>query len=342
MMSTGCHVKKLEIKGLWGEKDISIDFNDDYNFLFGRNGSGKTSCLKILRAILQPSDPAVFALREVDFSSALLILEKKDDYSYELSLRKRSNDDKVNQAFECHFDFDIQGVKDSSVTCSLMLNSNNVLRGDQRFIMSNFDPYLSKMIELKFLVSYLNLTQGLDKTTTDLIVMYQKSDTDFNKIQEYILELTASVHDSLNNLSDDQDMKTVFEQKKQEVEQTKQSFCECVNSFLSNKRISFEEDKGIPRVVIKDNDGELLALELLSSGEKHILLTLGEALLQRNKSAIYIADEPEQSLHIRWQEKLASTVKWLNPNAQMIFATHSPDMMARHQDHHCLHLKSEA
>ncbi len=68
----------------------------------------------------------------------------------------------------------------------------------------------------------------------------------------------------------------------------------------------------------------------LSSGEKQLFIILGEALLQEQRPAIYIADEPELSLHVKWQEKLTSSIKSINPNAQIIFATHSPDIVGLH------------
>ena len=79
-------------------------------------------------------------------------------------------------------------------------------------------------------------------------------------------------------------------------------------------------------------DAKRLTLAELSSGEKQMLLILGEALLQRSQTAIYLADEPELSLHISWQERLVGLIKQLNPHAQIIFATHSPDIIGKHRD----------
>jgi energy-coupling factor transporter ATP-binding protein EcfA2 len=71
-----------------------------------------------------------------------------------------------------------------------------------------------------------------------------------------------------------------------------------------------------------------LPLKELSSGEKQLLIILGEAVLQGNTPWLYIADEPELSLHVDWQEKLIRSLRGLNPNAQIIFATHSPDIVS--------------
>ncbi|MNQ81639.1 hypothetical protein D3C85_966700 [compost metagenome] len=73
-------------------------------------------------------------------------------------------------------------------------------------------------------------------------------------------------------------------------------------------------------------------LEELSSGEKQLLIILGEALLQQSEACVYIADEPELSLHVYWQEELTKAISQLNRNAQIIFATHSPDIVGGHAD----------
>ena len=89
-----------------------------------------------------------------------------------------------------------------------------------------------------------------------------------------------------------------------------------------------------------DESGELkiesssIGLEstLLSSGEKQILILLTEALLRVDEPVVYIADEPELSLHILWQEKLLRSLVELSGQIQIIVATHSPDIVGRFMD----------
>ncbi len=61
----------------------------------------------------------------------------------------------------------------------------------------------------------------------------------------------------------------------------------------------------------------------LSSGEKQLLIILLKTLCQDEKPFILLLDEPEISLHIDWQEELISILRTLNPNCQLIIATHS-------------------
>lgn len=80
------------------------------------------------------------------------------------------------------------------------------------------------------------------------------------------------------------------------------------------------------------NSGKKLSAFELSSGEKQLYIILAEALLQRGRSCIYIADEPELSLHINWQEILVDSLRELNPMSQIVFATHSPDIVSHYSD----------
>ena len=70
----------------------------------------------------------------------------------------------------------------------------------------------------------------------------------------------------------------------------------------------------------------------LSSGEKQILILLTEALLRVDEPVVYIADEPELSLHVTWQEKLLESLVTLGGQKQIIVATHSPDIVGKFQD----------
>lgn len=103
------------------------------------------------------------------------------------------------------------------------------------------------------------------------------------------------------------------------------SFLEEVNKlFGPRKTIAINEKNELEA---KSQDGRIIRPMDLSSGEKQLLIILGEALLQDRQSVIFIADEPELSLHVSWQEKLVPAITRINSNAQIIFATHSPDIV---------------
>ena len=70
--------------------------------------------------------------------------------------------------------------------------------------------------------------------------------------------------------------------------------------------------------------GEVLRPYQLASGEKQMLAILLTVLVEDRKPYVLFMDEPEVSLHFEWQKRLIELILKLNPNVQLIVATHSP------------------
>jgi predicted ATP-binding protein involved in virulence len=64
----------------------------------------------------------------------------------------------------------------------------------------------------------------------------------------------------------------------------------------------------------------------LSSGEKQLLIILLTVICQDDLPSVLLLDEPEISLHLHWQYRLIEIIRTLNPNCQIILATHSPSI----------------
>jgi len=73
-----------------------------------------------------------------------------------------------------------------------------------------------------------------------------------------------------------------------------------------------------------------LFMKFVKNRKKQLLIILGEGLLQSAAPLIYIADEPELSVHVDWQEDLVDSIKSVHPMSQIIFATHSPDIVSHY------------
>ena len=75
-----------------------------------------------------------------------------------------------------------------------------------------------------------------------------------------------------------------------------------------------------------------VGVEALSSGEKQIVILFTYLAFQRGK--IFVVDEPEISLHPRWQEEFLDGVKDLmRSDTQLIIATHSPAIVGKYVDY---------
>ncbi len=117
-------------------------------------------------------------------------------------------------------------------------------------------------------------------------------------------------------------------------------FTRTVNKFfeLTNKKIVIN-NLGQTYVVV--NEKHRVDLENLSSGEMQLISIVANMVFckNNNKGLIVIIDEPEISLHIKWQEMFITTLESIKKDAQLILATHSPDIIGDNSDF-CLAIRS--
>jgi predicted ATP-dependent endonuclease of OLD family len=107
-------------------------------------------------------------------------------------------------------------------------------------------------------------------------------------------------------------------------------FLDAINSFFVNKRIEFDLTKGFTLV---SKNGELLRPGALSSGEKQLLLLFCNVVTMRNRASVFLIDEPELSLNIKWQRQLLSSLLSLvsERTVQFVVATHSIELLANYK-----------
>ena len=110
-------------------------------------------------------------------------------------------------------------------------------------------------------------------------------------------------------------------------------FTKLINNFLQDKKIRGVDDKF--RVRIEATNGQQFGLEALSSGEKQIVLLLGEIQRRLRPGGLLLIDEPEIHLHPRWQRLLvrALTDLCVDYDAQMILTTHSKEIAGAVYEH---------
>ena len=83
--------------------------------------------------------------------------------------------------------------------------------------------------------------------------------------------------------------------------------------------------KSIP--IFTNSSGDKFDINELSSGEKQLFLrTLAIKMLNPENSIILI-DEPELSLHPKWQQRIVDVYRKIGKNNQIIIATHSPHIL---------------
>jgi predicted ATP-binding protein involved in virulence len=106
------------------------------------------------------------------------------------------------------------------------------------------------------------------------------------------------------------------------------AYLDIVNGFFedSHKKLEFSRAEGL-QVSLKSR--EVIPVTALSSGESQILILISHLAFNPavDTANVFIVDEPELSLHLRWQEIFVKSLRRANPNIQLILATHSPSII---------------
>ena len=105
--------------------------------------------------------------------------------------------------------------------------------------------------------------------------------------------------------------------------------------FRDFKRVEISREYGLRvRDIQTDDNGDIIPLEKLSSGEQETLVLYYQLIFETEPGTLLLIDEPEISLHIEWQmtfiDELKEIVR-LN-NLQAVVATHSESILDANWD----------
>lgn len=109
-----------------------------------------------------------------------------------------------------------------------------------------------------------------------------------------------------------------------------QTLLDEANQYLVDKRVAYR--RRALRVELLDKTA--LRTEQLSSGECHLLLLLLNAVLAGGKARLFIIDEPELSLNVKWQRRIVRSLSSLTAGTglQFVLATHSIELLSGYRD----------
>ena len=95
---------------------------------------------------------------------------------------------------------------------------------------------------------------------------------------------------------------------------------------FADKSISYSPQHGIR---IKSNSGDFIDASSLSSGEQNEIVMLYDMIFDLPDNSILLIDEPENSLHVAWQNMIISDLQRIadEKQLQVIIATHSPTIV---------------
>lgn len=414
-------VSSIEVTGFWQTKTASTTFRDDVNIIIGKNGTGKTTFMNIVHAVLAVDGEALFdnpfksvtlslsdgkrtrtirAARVEPKSSPFPVIEyhisnrrfaaqlvgSDDGRSMLLGVRRRASEDlqRIKQELNSLVSvaslsvYRIGGDTDPELrermgrrpasTVDLRLLSLMHRLTQYQLELSSAARDVSIQLQRDVLTSllyaepkdrqrgyHLDFDENTEKQ--NLVSAYKQLGVAGSEVSKRIQDHIAAVGATIRNMqlatrkpikdTEAPEPKIDFaaleafkltrtvvaksldaEVRTEAIFSQVTLFLQTLKSFITDKAFSFS---GGELVVASEGP---LPLAKLSSGEKQLLILFIEALLQRQRPYIFLADEPELSLHIGWQRNIITAIRSLNPNAQIVVATHSPEIAGKFK--HCL------
>ena len=186
------------------------------------------------------------------------------------------------------------GEKNSQVIFSDIIK-NYIILSETESRLKDKDTLLKELDDLEVKIpAYVSmgLIEELDTKGIRGSIKKAKTNEQIKFLSTVISPFLESINAKLNAL--------------ESVVRTINLFLETVNGYFTNKTVTFHLSKGF--TLAQSNDGEPLDFNWLSSGEKQLLLLLINTITSADDATIFIIDEPEISLNIKWQRKLIKTL----------------------------------
>lgn len=282
------YIQHITISNLWGQYQINWELDPQVNILVGGNGSGKTTILNILYAILgnkdfdYPLNPE--AIVQITYN------EGRKFRFWAANMQKYASVE-VGENGEWLSDLSLDDGNLFHQLCPVQ--KIQTFDSKEKIIAVADQSYLYHLLETAI--------YGDGSEENDSFLKFQ------NRTLMRQNELLKKGKIKEASLAD----------------QNIEKFYTIINDFfaITGKKIVFENQK-----LFFIRGGNKITLSQLSSGEKQLLIIFFNVLFQDNQACVLLMDEPEISLDIDWQAILIDKIVDLNPNCQLIVATHSPSI----------------
>jgi len=285
-------IKNLHIKEFKGLRDISINFekNDeplDLVVLAGSNGSGKT---RILESILR------YFQDHINY--------KQNNIEAEIFYEEKEKN--------C-----ISNVRDFFYRLKSFsyCEANDPLREKHIEIKNKLD-ILPKVIYVPTEINF----QKMNVASTTLVQEYK-----------FINIVNTNLIKDIPSYIATKMISAMLKNKNEKVGDVQKKVFNEINEIFENLSIDVKVEDisqdGRNITLFTNSSGDEFDINELSSGEKQLFLrTLAIKMLNPENSIILI-DEPELSLHPKWQQRIVDVYRKIGKNNQIIIATHSPHIL---------------
>ena len=291
-------IKNLHIKEFKGLRDISINFekNDeplDLVVLAGSNGSGKT---RILESIL-------------DYFNIVLVVPEEAQNKIELFFESMEEKCIDKLGHELSFMYCLKfGSKEKKISVGSV---------GARYL--DIKKELNILPKIIYAPAEMNFKK-MDMASTTLIQEYN-----------FINIVNTNLVKDIPSYIATKIISAIFKNKNEKVGDVQKKVFDEINEIFEILDIDVkiedisQDGRNIP--IFTNSAGDKFDINELSSGEKQLFLrTLAIKMLNPENSIILI-DEPELSLHPKWQQRIVDVYRKIGENNQIIIATHSPHIL---------------
>jgi predicted ATPase len=288
------YIDSIDIKGLWNRFDVHWQLNKDVNILVGENGTGKSTILRSVVNLFESLD---------NFSKGLKAVE--NNKIYQLKFSYKYNEDDVT------FGYSNSGSNSPTIVVSIP-DKFHFGHGNMH-IAQDKEKQKCELIYKTYSPDFISTFDVPNKQTNNKELVITNLNVELDILEK---EFITYRFKKLRSFTKDKDAL-----------KGETYFYETVNRLFetTGKQLDKNDEK-LSFITFEKNT---LHWSELSSGEKQFLIILMTVLCQDEKPSILIMDEPEISLHLRWQYELIDIIRKLNPNCQLIIATHSPSIYGK-------------
>lgn len=357
-------ILRFEVLGLIGKDTaLSYAFHPDINVLTGKNGSGKTSALKLLWYIM--SGNILQALREVAFKKVTLQTTAYTCTIYRLSsvtCRIEWESAGEHSTFEDVRDEDgdiIFNAEDEAnerlkaTGSSIFLPTFRRIEGgftlsdrrdnalaragnDMEEMLTSLSKKLTKSNHVFVAaLSTVDIVSLLFKQYTDLSEQYNQAQQ--RGSQEIIARIKGVKKEASDSAQLDQ-ANRVLDQIRllvESMEGQREAIMKPLEAVRSLAMTLFRHSGiALGKHLSFGDAAKAVNSETLSAGEKQMLSFIAYNAFYRD--AVVIIDEPELSLHVDWQRQLFPILLGQHTTNQFVVATHSPFIYSKYPDRELL------
>ena len=300
-------IEKVHIKNIKGIKDLELSFRKDNEILdvivlAGVNGSGKTTILESIKDFFNNTN---INYDEPEKSNVNLDIFFEDFEKNNIEEAEKNCKDKYEHKLQDFF----RALKSYEYSRK---NNNEY-----------YDNLIAKRFENPPKIIYVpaeNKFEEIQTYSTTLSREYKFINIINSNVIRDIPSYIATRRNYLATIEEDLTMKEITNKVVNEIN----SIFDILELDVKLKGFS-KDEKTMP--IFENSAGEEFDINDLSSGEKQLFLRTLSIKMLEPKNSIILIDEPELSLHPKWQQRIIEVYKKIGENNQIIIATHSPHIL---------------